>query len=86
MSETQAKKKFDWTPMNFMGNDLLTRVALLICLFLCAFSLFLIAIRLAPLARWANYQSICVEQESIKAPISWAVRKCNGRSKVYQVK
>ncbi len=53
---------------------------------LCTFSLIFIAINLIPVARWANYQSICVEQESAKAPISWAVRKCNGRSKVYQVK
>ena len=55
-------------------------------LLLCSISLALIFLTLRPLAKWANYQSICVEQESQKAPISWAVRKCNGRSKVYQVK
>ncbi|WP_320664611.1 hypothetical protein [Prochlorococcus sp. MIT 1223] len=53
---------------------------------LCALSLALIAINLRPLAIWANYQSACIEKESSKAPIEWAVRKCNGRSKVYQVK
>ena len=55
-------------------------------LLLSTVSLIFIAASLRPVAKWANYQSICVEQESIKAPISWAVRKCNGRSKVYQVK
>jgi len=48
--------------------------------------LFVIAIRLGPIAKWANYQTICVEKESLKSPTEWAVRKCNGRSKVYQVK
>ena len=46
----------------------------------------LIAINLRPLARWANYQTICIENESQDTTIPWAVRKCNGRSKVYQVK
>ena len=46
----------------------------------------LIAINLRPLARFANYQTICIENESIDTTIPWAVRKCNGRSKVYQVK
>ena len=46
----------------------------------------LIAINLRPLARWANYQTICIENESVDKTIPWAVRKCNGRSKVYQVK
>ena len=55
-------------------------------LFLCAISLALIATSLRPVAKWATYQSACVEQEITKAPIEWAVRKCNGRSKVYQVK
>ena len=55
-------------------------------LFICAASLVLIAISLRPVAKWAQYQSICVEQETQKSPIEWAVRKCNGRSKVYQVK
>jgi len=50
-------------------------------------SLAFIAFSLAPVAHWANNQNICVEQEitKSKAPISWGVRKCNGRSKVYQV-
>ena len=72
--------------MKFKFNDLFTGIALLLCAFLCAFSLALIALRLGPIAKWASYQTVCVEQESIKAPIEWAVRKCNGRSKVYQVK
>tara|TARA_Y100001935_G_scaffold244172_1_gene236355 strand:+ start:671 stop:886 length:216 start_codon:yes stop_codon:yes gene_type:complete len=46
----------------------------------------LITINLRPLARWATYQTICIENESIDTTIPWAVRKCNGRSKVYQVK
>ena len=57
-----------------------------IAILLCAFCLAFIGLALRPLAKWADYQTICVEQESQKAPISWAVRKCNGRSKVYQVK
>ena len=82
MSETKTKKKFNLTEIKFKFNELFTGIALL----LCAFSLALIAIRLGPITKWANYQTICVEQESIKSPIEWAVRKCNGRSKVYQVK
>ncbi len=62
----------------------LMTVALLICASCLAF----IAVSLHPVAHWANNQNICVEQEQAKsgAPISWGVRKCNGRSKVYQVK
>tara|TARA_B100000212_G_scaffold340913_1_gene322677 strand:+ start:1191 stop:1358 length:168 start_codon:yes stop_codon:yes gene_type:complete len=45
-----------------------------------------IAINLLPFKHWANYQNECIKQESIDKTISWAVRKCNGRSKVYQVK
>ena len=56
-------------------------------LLIAALSLAFIAFSLAPVAHWANNQNICVEQEitKSKAPISWGVRKCNGRSKVYQV-
>ena len=75
MTEPYSKEKPDWA-------RILTGFALL----LCAFSLALIAISLRPVAKWADYQSTCVENESQKAPIEWAVRKCNGRSKVYQVK
>ena len=75
MSNTKNTENFDLTKI-FTGLVLL----------LCAFSLALIAISVRPIAKWASYQSECVEQESIKAPIEWAVRKCNGRSKVYQVK
>ena len=45
-----------------------------------------IAFNLRPLTNWANYQTFCIEQESIDTTVPWAVRKCNGRSKVYQVK
>ena len=45
-----------------------------------------ISISLRPLANWANYQNNCIYQESIDTTIPWAVRKCNGRSKVYEVK
>ena len=72
---TKEKGKFNWVQI-FVGFSLL----------LCAFSLFLITLNLRPLAKWADYQTACIEQESKKAPIEWAVRKCNGRSKVYQVK
>ena len=57
-----------------------------ILLALAIIILSLIAINLRPLARWANYQTICIENESLDTTIPWAVRKCNGRSKVYQVK
>ena len=86
MSDTNKNKNVKLTEMKFKFDDLFTGIALLLCAFLCAFSLALIAIRLGPIAKWANYQNICVEQESLKSPIEWAVRKCNGRSKVYQVK
>tara|TARA_Y100001968_G_scaffold74101_1_gene65513 strand:+ start:5002 stop:5271 length:270 start_codon:yes stop_codon:yes gene_type:complete len=86
INENNKKKIIKTTNMKFNFNDLFTGIALLLCAFLCAFSLALIAIRLGPITKWAKYQTSCVEQESIKAPIEWAVRKCNGRSKVYQVK
>ena len=75
MSNTKSKWHFDWTRV-FAG----------IALLLCTLSLALIAISLVPVAQWAKYQSTCVENEIQKSPIEWAVRKCNGRSKVYQVK
>ena len=75
MTNTQHKDSFDWK------NTLIG-----VCLLLCAVSLIFIAMALSPVAKWANYQTKCVEQEIEKAPIAWAVRKCNGRSKVYQVK
>ena len=75
MTEVKEQKSFDWA-------QIFHRVALL----LCSLSLVLIALSSLPIAKWANYQSACVEQESKKSPIEWAVRKCNGRSKVYQVK
>ena len=72
---TENKKIIDWTKV-LIGCGVL----------LCSIALFLIATSLRPIAKWADYQSTCVEQEIEKAPISWAVRKCNGRSKVYQIK
>ena len=77
MSNTPENKNFDWL-------KILNSVALLLCALCLAF----IAVNLSPLADWAYNQNICVEQEvaKSKAPISWGVRKCNGRSKVYQVK
>ncbi len=77
MTKTPSIKNFDWI-----------RIFNVLALLLCAFSLAFIAISLRPLAEWANNQNICIEQEitKSKAPISWGVRKCNGRSKVYQVK
>jgi len=77
MSSTPEKRIFDWI-----------RIINAIGLLLCAFCLAFIAISLRPVAQWASNQNTCVEQEQAKsgAPISWGVRKCNGRSKVYQVK
>ncbi len=77
MPDTPDHKNFEWTKI-FNG----------IALLLCAVCLALIALSLKPVAQWANNQNICVDQEvtKSKAPISWGVRKCNGRSKVYQVK
>ena len=86
MNESNSEENINITKLKFNFNDLITRLILLLCAFLCAFSLALIAIRLGPITKWADYQTICVENESVKAPIEWAVRKCNGRSKVYQVK
>ena len=45
-----------------------------------------ISISLRPIANWAIYQNNCIYEESIDTTIPWAVRKCNGRSKVYEVK
>ena len=77
MTNTPDIRNVDWI-------KILNGIALL----LCAFCLAIIAFSLRPVAQWANNQNICVEQEVAKsqAPISWVVRKCNGRSKVYQVK
>ncbi len=76
MSDTPATSNFDWI-----------KALNVIALLLCAFCLTFIAINLRPVAKWANNQNICVDQEMAKskAPISWGVRKCNGRSKVYKV-
>ena len=77
MSNNTVNKNFD-----------LIKVLNSIALLLCALCLAFIAVSLRPVAKWANNQNICVDQEiaKSKAPISWGVRKCNGRSKVYQVK
>ena len=77
MTKDPSKEKFDWIKV-------INSVALL----LCTLCLSLIALNLIPVAKWATNQNICVEQETAKsqAPISWGVRKCNGRSKVYQIK
>ena len=68
-------KQINWT------NILLI---LLLIFMLIIFST--ISISLKPLADWANYQNDCIYKESIDTTIPWAVRKCNGRSKVYEVK
>ena len=57
-----------------------------ICLILLILIFSIIALNLISLKNWAKYQTICIEQESMDTTIPWAVRKCNGRSKVYQVK
>ncbi len=77
MTETPNTKNIDWL-------RILNGIALL----LSAIFLAWIALTLRPVSQWAHNQNICVEQEisKSKAPIAWGVRKCNGRSKVYQVK
>ena len=65
-------------------NPINALIALFLLITIIIFSF--IAINLSPLARWANYQTTCIENESVDKTIPWAVRKCNGRSKVYQVK
>ena len=65
-------------------NLIYTLISLFIFSLIIIFSL--IAINLRPLKIWASYQNICIKEESINKTIPWAVRKCNGRSKVYQVK
>ena len=45
-----------------------------------------ISYSIRPLSIWLNYQNTCIKEESVGKTIPWAVRKCNGRSKVYQVK
>ena len=62
------------------------KVFISICLILLILIFSIIAFNLISLKNWANYQTFCIEQESIDTTIPWAVRKCNGRSKVYQVK
>tara|TARA_Y100001933_G_scaffold221073_1_gene230695 strand:+ start:72 stop:287 length:216 start_codon:yes stop_codon:yes gene_type:complete len=71
--------------MNFKNINFLNTLILILCSVMIIV-LGLVAFNLQPLARWANYQIICIEQESIDTTVPWAVRKCNGRSKVYQVK
>ena len=66
--------------INFIYTILLFFIFSLIVIFS------LIAINLRPLKTWAEYQNTCISEESINKTIPWAVRKCNGRSKVYQVK
>ncbi len=63
-------------------NHVLIYILLLLLILILSF----MAINLRHLALWADYQTICIKEESADKTIPWAVRKCNGRSKVYQVK
>ena len=65
-------------------NLIYTIILLFIFSLIIIFSI--IALNLRPLTIWADYQNICIKEESFNKTIPWAVRKCNGRSKVYQVK
>ena len=67
-------------------DEKIFKVFISICLIFLILIFSIIAFNLTSLKNWANYQTICIEQESIDTTIPWAVRKCNGRSKVYQVK
>ena len=71
-----------------MENKNINAIYILLSLFIFSLIIIfsLIAINLRPLKQWADYQNTCITEESINKTIPWAVRKCNGRSKVYQVK
>ena len=71
--------------MNFFDEKFF-KTLISFCLILLLLIFGIIAFNLKPLTNWAKYQNTCIEQESIDTTIPWAVRKCNGRSKVYQVK
>tara|TARA_B100000902_G_C27204611_1_gene860921 strand:- start:499 stop:717 length:219 start_codon:yes stop_codon:yes gene_type:complete len=51
-----------------------------------AVTIIFLTVSFKSVSTWANYQNICIQNESMKSPVEWSVRKCNGRSKVYQVK
>ena len=71
-----------------MENKNINLIYILLSLFIFSLIIIfsLIAINLRTLTLWADYQNTCIREESINKTIPWAVRKCNGRSKVYQVK
>ena len=71
-----------------MENKNINLIYILLSLFIVSLiTIFsFIAINLRPLKIWADFQNTCIKEESINKTIPWAVRKCNGRSKVYQVK
>ena len=71
--------------MNIKDTNFINVILIFLLLFV-AIAFIFVAINLRPLSKWANYQTICIENESLDTTIPWAVRKCNGRSKVYQVK
>ncbi len=83
--ENNLKSKYNLKKMNHTSTNI---IYLILSIFMITLiGLFsVIAINLLPFKHWANYQNECIKQESIDKTISWAVRKCNGRSKVYQVK
>ena len=78
-NDSMSKIQFSWL------NDKSNVVLFFICFFLslCCLFLGLIAIRMTDISQWANYQSICIEEISKTYPTEYAVRKCNGRSKIY---
>ena len=82
MSDTEQKTNPVWQSNKVNIISTLNTLAL----FLCAICLALIAFRLGPVSKWANYQDICVEEISKTYPIEYSVRKCNGRSKIYMPK
>ena len=71
--------------MEFKNINLIYTI-LLLFLFSLIIIFSLIALNLRPLKIWVDYQNTCIKEESINKTVPWAVRKCNGRSKVYQVK
>ena len=81
-------QKYNYLNENKMNSKQINWMNVLLTFFIISMLIIFttISISLRPLANWANYQNNCIYKESIDTTIPWAVRKCNGRSKVYEVK
>ena len=81
-------QKYNHLNENKMNSKQINWINVLLTFFIISMLIIFttISISLRPIANWANYQNNCIYEESIDTTIPWAVRKCNGRSKVYEVK